>query len=63
MYISFLARRRTEPFIHRNWQGGYDAFSVNPSQIEIVSIYIQNQREHHVSKTFQEEYRAFIKKI
>ena len=44
------------------WQIGYGAFSVNPSEIEIVQTYIQNQEEHHRKKSFKEEYRAFLKK-
>ena len=44
------------------WQHGYGIFSVNPTEIEAVVNYINNQREHHRSKTFQEEYRAFLKK-
>lgn len=44
------------------WQIGYGAFSVNPSQIETVVAYISNQHEHHKKKTFQEEYRAILKK-
>lgn len=55
-------KKRAEELSNFYWQDGYGAFSVNPSQIETVSIYIQNQREHHESKTFQEEYRAFLKK-
>lgn len=44
------------------WQRGYGGFSVNPSQIDIVIKYIQNQKEHHKKRTFKEEYRAFLKK-
>ena len=44
------------------WQNGYGAFSVNPSEVEIVIKYIANQEVHHSKKTFQEEYRAFLKK-
>ncbi len=44
------------------WQDGYGAFSVNPSEIEIVIEYINNQHEHHHTRTFQDEYRAFLKK-
>jgi putative transposase len=44
------------------WQNGYGAFSINPSQIDTVIAYIANQREHHSKKTFQEEYRGFLKK-
>jgi putative transposase len=44
------------------WQDGYGAFSVNPSQLDIVKSYIKNQHEHHLKKTFQDEYRLFLKK-
>ena len=44
------------------WQDGYGAFSVNPSQIDRVIAYIENQNEHHRKKTSQDEYRAFLKK-
>ncbi len=44
------------------WQDGYGIFSVNPTEIEVVKEYIEHQEEHHKSKTFQEEYRAFLKK-
>ena len=44
------------------WQNGYGAFSVNPSEIEKVIAYIENQAEHHKKRTFQDEYKAFLKK-
>ena len=44
------------------WQDGYGSFSVNPSQVDIVIAYIANQHQHHSKKTFQDEYRAFLKK-
>jgi putative transposase len=44
------------------WQDGYSAFSVNPSQIDIVTKYINNQEEHHRKKSFEEECRTFFKK-
>lgn len=44
------------------WQNGYGAFSVNPSEIEVVKNYILNQEEHHRKKSFQEEFMAFLKK-
>lgn len=42
------------------WQKGYGAFSVSYSQIESARFYIQNQREHHQTKTFEEEYIKFL---
>ncbi len=44
------------------WQDGYGAFSVNPAEVDVVINYIANQKEHHKQKSFQEEYRAFLKK-
>ena len=43
------------------WQNGYGGFSVNPHEIENVKEYILNQKEHHKTTTFQDEYRAFLK--
>ena len=44
------------------WQNGYGAFSINPTEVEVVKNYIQNQEEHHSRKTFQQEYRMFLDK-
>ncbi len=49
-------------YSHFYWQDGYGAFSVNPSEVDVVIDYIFRQKEHHSKKTFQEEYRAFLKK-
>jgi len=43
------------------WQDGYGAFTVSKSNIPKVIKYIQNQREHHRKKTFQEEYLEFLR--
>jgi putative transposase len=44
------------------WQPGYGAFTVSVSNCTMVKEYIAKQVEHHESKTFQEEYLAFLKK-
>ena len=44
------------------WQNGYGAFSVNPAEIAAVIAYISNQKTHHNAMTFQDEFRAFLKK-
>jgi len=44
------------------WQDGYGAFSINPTEVDTVIGYIANQNEHHSKKTFQDEYRTFLKK-
>ena len=45
------------------WQEGFGAFSYGHSQIDVVAKYIMNQKEHHKSKTFQEEYTGLLKKF
>ena len=42
------------------WQDGYGVFTVSKSNVPMVIQYIQNQREHHRKKTFQEEYLEFL---
>jgi putative transposase len=44
------------------WQDGYGAFTVSKSQLPEVVRYIQNQRLHHETETFQEEYLKFLKR-
>ena len=44
------------------WQRGYGSFSVGPSDLNALLQYIDNQEEHHRTRTFQEEYRAFLTK-
>lgn len=46
-----------------HWQAGYGGFSVSQSQVEEVAIYIQQQEEHHKRVSFQDEYRAFLRKF
>ncbi|RYJ37990.1 Transposase IS200-family protein [Flavobacterium anhuiense] len=43
------------------WQTGFGAFSYGHSQLTPVIKYIENQEEHHKTKTFKEEYIAFLK--
>lgn len=50
------------PYKNFYWQDGYGAFSVNPSEVSVVMDYISKQKEHHLRRSFQDEYRAFLKK-
>ncbi|MGN7812885.1 IS200/IS605 family transposase [Flavobacterium sp. 22076] len=43
------------------WQNGFGAFSYGHSQLTNVIKYIENQEVHHKTKTFKEEYIAFLK--
>ncbi len=44
------------------WQDEYFGVSVSESMLDKVREYIKNQEEHHMRKTFQEEYDEFISK-
>lgn len=44
------------------WQQGYGAFTVSESNREAAKEYIAKQEEHHRTKSFQEEYLAFLQK-
>lgn len=43
------------------WQEGFGAFSYGKSQIPTIALYIENQKQHHLKKTFITEYRGFLK--
>ncbi len=46
-----------------HWQDGYAEFSCSHSQVEKVLSYLKNQKEKHKMLTYQDEYRAFLKKF
>ena len=50
------------PYTNFSWQNGYGAFSIGQSAYENLRKYIQTQKEHHKHISFQDEYRAFLKK-
>jgi len=43
------------------WQDGYGVFSVSKSSVPAVVEYIKNQRVHHQTETFEEEYERLMK--
>lgn len=43
-----------------HWQSGDGAFSVSQSNVGPVVKYIQNQEQHHRTRTFQEEFRLLL---
>ena len=45
-----------------SWQEGYGAFTVGISQKDATVAYIQNQKEHHRVKSFQEEFLAILER-
>lgn len=44
------------------WQAGYGAFSVSQSQVKKTIAYINNQKEHHRKRTFEEEFLQLLDK-
>jgi REP element-mobilizing transposase RayT len=47
---------------HFAWQAGYGAFSVSYSGLDAVKRYLARQEEHHKQRTFQDEYREFLRR-
>ncbi len=44
------------------WQTGYAGFTVSQSQQEVVQRYVRNQREHHRTMSFSDEYLGLLRK-
>ncbi len=44
-----------------SWQEGYGAYSVSPSQLEVVKHYIQTQEEHHRKRDFEQEFTTLLR--
>lgn len=44
------------------WQRGYGMFSVSPKERESFEHYVLNQELHHRELSFQDEYRAILKR-
>ncbi len=55
-------KTRGRAFARFHWQNGYGAFSVSQSNVKKVTAYIQRQQEHHKRQSFQDEFRAFLKR-
>jgi len=51
-----------EQGVQFEWQQGYGAFSVSPSMIQIVTDYIEHQKEHPSKRTFDEEFLTLLRK-
>ena len=43
-----------------SWQGGYGVFSVGEFGVERVKRYIADQKKHHRTVTFKDEFREFL---
>ncbi|GAA5481700.1 IS200/IS605 family transposase [Haloferula sargassicola] len=45
------------------WQAGYGAFSISRTHLSQLVDYIGGQEEHHRKMSFQDEYRALLRKL
>jgi putative transposase len=59
-HSSKWVKTKGEDFNNFYWQNGYGAFSVYSKDVDRVTKYIRNQREHHSGQNFQDEYRLFL---
>jgi len=57
---SWMKEHRQEFPLFSGWGTGYAAFSYNLSDKETIVNYIANQKEHHKTISFANEYRQFI---
>jgi putative transposase len=45
-----------------SWQKGYGAFSIGQSGVKATVDYIRGQEEHHRTRTFSDEFAAFLRR-
>ncbi|XBA03160.1 transposase [Fibrella sp. ES10-3-2-2] len=45
------------------WQEGYGAFSYSQSQVKDVIQYVLNQEQHHLKRTFRQEYVLLLQRF
>jgi len=50
------------PFASFYWQEGYGAFSIGESGVDALRAYIDNQKEHHRTVSFEDEFLKFLSK-
>ena len=66
--IAQLLKGESSKWIHEEfpklskfgWQDGYAVFTVSKSIVPKVVAYIRDQRSHHATKTFEEEYAELL---
>jgi len=45
-----------------HWQGGYGWFSVGVVDVPKAKAYVEGQKDHHRTLSFQDEFRRFLKR-
>jgi putative transposase len=59
---SKLVKTKSPMYKDFYWQHGYGAFSISPGHKEIVCNYIANQKQHHKTISYEDEFRTLLKK-
>jgi putative transposase len=55
-------KTKAKTYAKFHWQNGFGAFSVSQSSVEQVREYIRVQAAHHQKISFQDEFRALLKR-
>lgn len=55
-------KKQDQRFRKFYWQRGYGAFSIGQSQVPAVSKYIRDQKQHHQTQSYQDEFRELCRK-
>jgi REP element-mobilizing transposase RayT len=56
------SRWMSEHGLEFEWQKGYAALSVSPSQVGSVKAYVMSQEAHHRKQSFEEEFLTLLRK-
>lgn len=59
---SIWMKQQEQGIPHFSWQAGYGIFSLGQSQLPALLQYIDNQEEHHRTRTFKEELLELLEK-
>ena len=59
---SIWMKQQEQGISHFSWQAGYGIFSLGQSQLPALLQYIDNQEEHHRTRTFKEELIELLEK-
>ena len=59
---SMWLKTQSPDLAHFAWQRGYGVFSVGPSDLPALKLYISSQQQHHHHHTFQDELRVLLTK-
>jgi REP element-mobilizing transposase RayT len=54
-------KTKGEKFVKFHWQDGYGTFTVSPTGVDSVRLYIDNQEEHHSNTKFKDEFIELLK--